>query len=1183
MSKLIDINKSNINQIYQLYKDEFINSCENILIENQNEFLDKFYEKMNLIIKSKYGENIFNKIPSLYLIQKQCENKFITDIYWPMHEQCLASKKNFYSNYSNINNYLINFRPHCLYDQVPLHICGSKFIQVFDKNENNNNKKVIYVICSGCNKCYYSKSIIINCHYCQVNFYSEVIDNAKNKLFIATWKKYHCNNNNLLINEQMHCVVCDDLLYINNNRLYCKKCAQYFDPEGIIWTCKICNIKFKSDIKIYNPYEFKEIIVAKKYAFLFKKISKPSYLPCNCIPRNDIQNYNFHHESNIKCKGVLYYHSINNKKYLVCSLCDNIFELKKFFWTCPLCSKKFLTNEIKINNENNNKENIKYENINTSGILVKKRIRNSCSQKVIETEKNKNKIIKNKKGSYIKKRINSSFVKKNSFDISIDKIDNNNKNEQLSLNKRKLLLMNHDLSNNNSSNKDLNSISNKYNMASTAYSSFMNNNNINSNIKEVQTDRNNINSFLVKKEKTNKENKHKINKYINKKILDYPLINNSATNRKIYLKSKYKTIEQYINEFNYNEKSDNKYLNTSEKSIHKEKNMNDDKEGFINFIKKTFKKSRKNKNKENSFYSTINVNKSFVSQKTDINQIYFPKKHIHSSSVPSISTSPLYQQKKIKYNNSVDKRNIINSELNYSKISQFKIYSGVKQVSKNNINNNILDDIMCTKIRNRKRNSQNFIQNLTENSKGSSNFTFDEKEKKKKNNDISFKNYIKTQNYDKNNKERKSIYTIKNSKNNQNSYLKLNIDEISNNTNMNNTGRNKYKNKTNNYKNIYLTNSNNTKNKKENNINKSKNIINKKIKQNKTKPLVTENPKNRNSKRSSLIDLISHLNNNANKKNSSNSKDKNKINQNNNVNHLKESNNSKDKENQDELKVFNFEEYKIITQLGQGSFGKIYLVQNANNELYTMKKLIYSEELDVQAVIKEYKMCYKLKHPNVVKILGIFSKKLDKTTYVVYVLMEVGLTDWEKEIKSHIEKKNFYTEKELLHIMNQLITVLSFLQKNNISHRDIKPQNILVFKNNIYKIADFGEAKQIENINSNFISNSLRGTELYMSPLLFNGLRTGQIDIRHNIFKSDVYSLGLCILFAASLLSKSLYDIRKFMDMNEIRNYLNNILKNKYSKNFIDLVGLMLEIHEKNRPDFIQLEEIMKKWDNDIN
>ena len=125
--------------------------------------------------------------------------------------------------------------------------------------------------------------------------------------------------------------------------------------------------------------------------------------------------------------------------------------------------------------------------------------------------------------------------------------------------------------------------------------------------------------------------------------------------------------------------------------------------------------------------------------------------------------------------------------------------------------------------------------------------------------------------------------------------------------------------------------------------------------------------------------------------------------------------NDKQNEEEDELKTFNFDEYKIITQLGQGSFGKIYLVQNAKNELFTMKKLVYSEELDVQAVIKEYQMCYRIKHPNVVKILGIYSNKLDKTTYVVYVLMEVGMTDWEKEIKTHIEKKIDYKETELIH------------------------------------------------------------------------------------------------------------------------------------------------------------------------
>ena len=283
-------------------------------------------------------------------------------------------------------------------------------------------------------------------------------------------------------------------------------------------------------------------------------------------------------------------------------------------------------------------------------------------------------------------------------------------------------------------------------------------------------------------------------------------------------------------------------------------------------------------------------------------------------------------------------------------------------------------------------------------------------------------------------------------------------------------------------------------------------------------------------------------------------------------------------QNDDELKEFNFNDYKIITQLGQGTFGKIYLVQDKNNELFSMKKIILSEELDVQSVINEYIMCQKLKHSNVVKILGIYSNKLDKTTYVVYVLMEVGLTDWEKEIRKYNDKNLEYTEKELIEIIKQLSSVLSFLQKNNISHRDIKPQNILVFKNNIYKVADFGEAKQIDKFSKNLINYSLRGTELYMSPLLFNGLRTGQIDIKHNLFKSDVYSLGLCILYASVTNNKPLYEIRKYVDMIGVKKYLEKLLKGRYSQKFISLLNSMLEIHEKNRPDFVELEKIMQNW-----
>ena len=287
--------------------------------------------------------------------------------------------------------------------------------------------------------------------------------------------------------------------------------------------------------------------------------------------------------------------------------------------------------------------------------------------------------------------------------------------------------------------------------------------------------------------------------------------------------------------------------------------------------------------------------------------------------------------------------------------------------------------------------------------------------------------------------------------------------------------------------------------------------------------------------------------------------------------------NKKTNNEEDKLKEFDFEEYKIITQIGQGTFSKIYLVQNKNGEPFSMKKIILSEELDVKSVINEYQMCYQLKHDNIVKILGIYNNKLDKTTYVVYVLMEVGLTDWDKEIRSYKEKNIEYTENDLYKIIKQLTKVLAFLQKKKVCHRDIKPQNILVFKDKIYKLADFGEAKQMQKINFSLANNSLRGTELYMSPLLFNGLRTGRVDVKHNLYKSDVYSLGLSLLFAATTDNKSLYDIRQFIDMKDVNEYLIKVLSKKFSRRLIDLISLMIEIHEKNRPDFIGLEEIIKK------
>ena len=184
--------------------------------------------------------------------------------------------------------------------------------------------------------------------------------------------------------------------------------------------------------------------------------------------------------------------------------------------------------------------------------------------------------------------------------------------------------------------------------------------------------------------------------------------------------------------------------------------------------------------------------------------------------------------------------------------------------------------------------------------------------------------------------------------------------------------------------------------------------------------------------------------------------------------------------------------------------------------------------------------------------------------------MELGEMDWEQEINARREQNLFYSEKELINISFQIIRTLSLMQKNHITHRDIKPQNILIV-NGKYKLCDFGEIRLMER--EGIVVQRIRGSELYMSPILFYGLRANMIQVKHNTYKSDVFSLGMCILYACTMYFNCTDEIREMTDMKMINNILNKYLGDKYSNNFISLIYLMLQIEEQLRPDFIQLEE----------
>jgi len=287
------------------------------------------------------------------------------------------------------------------------------------------------------------------------------------------------------------------------------------------------------------------------------------------------------------------------------------------------------------------------------------------------------------------------------------------------------------------------------------------------------------------------------------------------------------------------------------------------------------------------------------------------------------------------------------------------------------------------------------------------------------------------------------------------------------------------------------------------------------------------------------------------------------------------------------LPRFDLTKFTIEKQIGDGSYGTIYSVfNNKSKKKYAMKKLIANNINASETFLREFEIAHHNRHPLILDIKGIYLKCYDQTTYVLYVLMDLAEKDWEMEIINREITKNYYKEKELILILKQLTNALYFLQKEkNVAHRDIKLENILIFKNKsehmnkygkfLYKLCDFGEAKNY----AKYISNkhkTLRGTELYMSPLLYNGLINEEAYVDHNAYKSDVFSLGCCIIIAAVLNFDIINEIRELKEQNKISRFLRKQLYPKYSEKFIDILLKMINFNEDERIDFIKLEELIE-------
>lgn len=188
--------------------------------------------------------------------------------------------------------------------------------------------------------------------------------------------------------------------------------------------------------------------------------------------------------------------------------------------------------------------------------------------------------------------------------------------------------------------------------------------------------------------------------------------------------------------------------------------------------------------------------------------------------------------------------------------------------------------------------------------------------------------------------------------------------------------------------------------------------------------------------------------------------------------------------------------YQISKVIGVGGMSVVFeAYDNVMKRTVAVKMLKDEIAHDTQSVkrfINESKAVAMLSHPNIVKIYDVSVKENRK--YIVMERVE-GIT-----LKNYLNKKGTLGMREMLQYTEQILLALEHAHAKGIVHRDIKPQNILLLKNGVIKVTDFGIAK-LPNAETVTMTDKAIGTVYYISPEQASGKRVDR--------RSDIYSLGV--------------------------------------------------------------------------
>ena len=181
--------------------------------------------------------------------------------------------------------------------------------------------------------------------------------------------------------------------------------------------------------------------------------------------------------------------------------------------------------------------------------------------------------------------------------------------------------------------------------------------------------------------------------------------------------------------------------------------------------------------------------------------------------------------------------------------------------------------------------------------------------------------------------------------------------------------------------------------------------------------------------------------------------------------------------------------YKILSSIGSGGFGTVYLAQDTWIDKKVALKVPHKQTLDFGELLREPRLLATLDHPNIVTILTA-----ERQSNVFFIVMEFvpGET-----LETIITRGGPLDLNRALDFTCQAANAVDHAHRHNVLHRDLRPSNMLITDNGLLKVADFGTSRFLE-IAAH--GTTVIGSPPYMAPEQFEGKA---------VFPSDLYSLGV--------------------------------------------------------------------------